>query len=218
MKHPIKSVIKALALGIGVLLSHIPHGAQASQVVINPVDDGSIYSSGAVITFAYLMPSGDIRGVAEFPTSSIPGPISQALLSVNPYGLPLWGPIVQVFGYESNDGQLTFSDYDAGTFLGNWVLPLALGYGEDAFLDVTPFLSGISSPYVGFNLRTESGGTDVFSSLEYNYGHPAQLIVSSVPEPHGIALILSGIAALGLTVWHQKRNRRQPSTRVFWRS
>jgi hypothetical protein len=54
-----------------------------------------------------------------------------------------------------------------------------------------------------FNLR--SSGTDVFSSLEYNYGHAAQLLVSSVPEPSQPAMLAAGLLAMGLLL--RRRNR-----------
>lgn len=176
----------------------VPKGANATPIVINPIDDGSIYSSGSVSTSSYLLASGGIHAIAEFSTSGITSSISQALLSVNPYGLPLWGSTVYVFGYDSYDGKLTSSDYDSGTLLGEWEMPSTLGYGEDAYFDITRFMIGSTSPYVGFNLRTDSGGTNVFSSIEYNYGHPAQLIVTSnpVPEPATMFLFVTGIAAL----------------------
>lgn len=55
-----------------------------------------------------------------------------------------------------------------------------------------------------------SGGTDVFSSLEYNYGHPSQLIVSTVPEPGSIILLMVGISVLGFTGGRQKQNYSEP--------
>lgn len=172
-----------------------PTVCMANSVVINPSDDGSIYDSGSVVTSAYLMAAGYIRGVVEFPISAIDGQIENATLSVNPYGLPLWGPVVHVYGYPSNDGHLTFSDYDAGVFLGDWSLP-NLGFGQDAYFNVTTFLQTVTTPYVGFNLRTE-GGPDIFSSLEYNYGHPSQLsVVYIIPEPS--VFLLLGLGAVML--------------------
>lgn len=203
-----KNLFKVLLLCICISLSCMTYSTQATPIVINPVDDGSIYSSGSVSTGAYLMASGYIRAVAEFSTSEITDPISQALLSVNPYGLPLWGATVQVFAYESCDGMLTSSDYDAGVFLGDWVLPGDLSYGEDAYFDVTGFMMEITSPYVGFNLRTGMGGTDVFSSLEYNYGHPAQLMVTSAPVPEPATIFLFGIGFTVLAGCRLKKRRQ----------
>jgi len=177
-------------------IAAITQVALASALIINPVDDGSIYQNGGVDNDAYLMASGPIRGVVEFPTDQISGPFTGAFLSVNPYSLPLWGKTVYVYGYESSDGKLTSSDYNAGTFLGTLNLPENLGYGQDAFFDITAFIPGVSTPFVGFNLRTDLMGTDVFSSLEYNYGHAAQLLVSPIPEPQTIALLLAGLPLL----------------------
>ncbi|MGD0573172.1 MAG: PEP-CTERM sorting domain-containing protein [Sedimentisphaerales bacterium] len=177
-------------LSLFVLGIKSPIPCLADHYVINPSDDGSIYDNGNVVTFAYLLCSGYIRGAVEFPIDAINGQIETSTLSVNPYGLPLWGQTVHVYGYPSTDGRLTSSDYDAGIFLGDWTLP-NLGYGQDAYFDVTSFMKTVTTPYVGFNLRTED--TDVFSSLEYNYGHPSQLSVSTVPEP--ATLLLLGLGA-----------------------
>jgi hypothetical protein len=208
MRYLLQSLTKAVAI-MAVCLMCVP--AYATQITINPSDDGGIYQSGSILSW-YLESGGGYQGVVEFPTSPIAGGFSQAMLSVNPYALPLWGTTVQVFGYGSNDGKLTSSDYNSGTFLGNWVLP-NIGYGQDAFFDVTQFLSGVSDSYVGFNLR--STGVDQFSSLEHNYGHPSQLVlsypasdtVSGTPEPPGIMLMISGIAALGFIAVLRKKNR-----------
>jgi hypothetical protein len=61
---------------------------------------------------------------------------------------------------------------------------------------VTSFVSATNAPFLAFNLR--STATDVFSSLEYNYGHPSQLLVTAdVPEPTSGVLLLTGLIALG---------------------
>jgi hypothetical protein len=164
-------------------------------LTINPSDDGraSMNGGGFVNTTDYVICAPDNRGLIEFSLNSIDGQIGTATLTVNPYGLPLWGNPVQVYGYSSIDGKLTLSDYDAGIFLGSWTLP-NLNIGQNAFFDVTSFLKTVTTPYVGFNLRSD--GTDVFASLEYNHGHPSQLLVTTIPEPGTLLLLGIGAAIL----------------------
>src|SRR6266545_3162494 len=155
----------------------------ADTVIINPSDDGALYTCDGCNTVnngGYVLVAGYIQGIVKFPTAQISGSISQAFLTVNPYGLPLGDLNVDVYGIRATNGLIGASDANAGTFLGTMNLPPDLGYGQDASFDVTGFLAGANSPYVGFNLRNTSGA-DVFSSLEYNYGHSAQLHVSVVP-------------------------------------
>lgn len=113
---------------------------------------------------------------------------------MNPYGLPLWGSTVDVYGYGTTVGSLIAADANAGALLGTLILPANLRYGQDAYFDVTSFVASTHSPYVAFNLR--STGMDVFSSLEFDYGHPSQLLVTTVPEPSSVALIAVGLLAL----------------------
>jgi len=177
----------------------------ANALLIDPSDDGSIYSNGNVSDSAYLMASGSIQAVVEFSLSGVGSSVSSAQLSLNPYGLPLWDKTVDIFGFSSNDGILTSSDYNAGTLLGTLTLRDDLTYGEDSFFDVTGFINSVSSSYVGFNLRTT--GTDVFSSLEYNYGHSAQLNVENVdvPEPSTLAIMLLGLGGIFTTRFKKAR-------------
>ncbi|MCV2366473.1 PEP-CTERM sorting domain-containing protein, partial [Paucibacter sp. DJ1R-11] len=171
----------------------------ALPLTINPTSDGSLYTcSGCNVVSdgAYVLASGYIQGAVKFSSAPITGPVTQAVLTLNPYGLPLWGTNVDVYGYGTTIGQLDVTDANAGTFLGTLVLPSNLGYGQDAFFDVTAFVANTTAPFLAFNLRTT--GTDVFSSMEYNYGHPSQLLVTTaaVPEPTQAALLAAGLFAV----------------------
>jgi len=174
------------------------HSAVADTVTINPSDDGTLNTCEGCNTVdrsASVLVSGKyIQGIVRFPMAGIAGSISQAVLTVNPYGLPLFDLNVGVYGISAGGAIISADDANAGTFLGTMHLSPDLGYGQDATFDVTPFLTGVSGFFVGFNLRN-TGGTDVFSSIEINHGHPAQLQVSTVPEPTCVALLGLAIGA-----------------------
>ena len=114
--------------------------------------------------------------------------------------------MVELYGYESDDGMLTGSDYDAGDLLGSWYMPYWPGFGADLYFNVTTFLQSVNSSHVGFNLRSNSGGA-LYSSLEFNYGHPAQLIVTPVPVPGSGWLLMLAFALLGMQCVNRARRR-----------
>ena len=194
MKAVVVSLTLAALAGAGSTVSH------ATKVTVEPASDGSLYTCNGcnvVSDGAYVLTSGYIQGAVKFSSAEIPGTITQAFLTLNPYGLPLFGPDVDVYGYGTDIGQLDVTDANAGTFLGTLVLPANLGFGQDAYFGVTGFVENTHAPFLAFNLR--SSGTDVFSSLEYNYGHPSQLfITTAVSEPAPIVLLLVGLLALGV--------------------
>jgi len=177
-----------------------PATSHGGVLVIDPTSDGSLYvcpGCNIVSEGDYVVAAGYIQGDVKFASNSISGAVTQALLSLNPYALPLFGTEVSVYGYGTAIGALDDSDADAGVLLGVLILPANLGYGEDAYFDVTSFVAGTNAPFLAFNLRTT--GTDVFSSLEFNYGHPSQLLVTTtapVAEPAPVALLLAGLLAL----------------------
>ncbi len=172
--------VKVIVFAVTIFLASVP--SRAATVVINPSDDAALYvcqGCNLISNGQYLLVDGYIQGAVKFSSKLVPKGMTQALLSVNPYGLPLWGPTLEVYGFTSTSGLIDAASASAGTFLGTWTLPTNLGYGEDAFFDVTAFVASVKpkgGPFIGFNLRNASG-TDVFSSIEFNYGHPSQLTI-----------------------------------------
>jgi PEP-CTERM motif len=162
--------------------------APAQSFIVYPTDDGTVYYDGATINFAYVTASpGDTEGDIHF--AAFNASADQSIqLEINPYGEPLFGGQVEVFGFDNATAQLSGSDYNAGTLLGTWNVA-GLGYGQETFFDVTSFVKSVSGPYFGFELR--ANGTDVFSSTAYNLGNPPELVVT--PEPSTPMLGLAGL-------------------------
>jgi len=193
-----KVAIVSLLLAAFAMTS--PATSLGGVLVIDPTSDGSLYvcaGCNIVSEGAFVLVSGYIQGDVKFASNSISGAVTQALLSLNPYGLPLFGNEVSIYGYGTAIGALDDSDADAGVLLGILMLPPILGFGEDVFFDVTSFVASANAPFLAFNLRTTD--SDVFSSLEFNYGHASQLLVTTtaLAEPAPGALLLAGLFALG---------------------
>jgi hypothetical protein len=203
--------VSKLAAVLLVLCGFASHAAGSTSIVINPTATGSLYTcSGCNHSVAnFLLVAGYIQGIVRFPTAQITGPITQATFTVNPSALPLGDLTVDVYGIASGTGTATYADAFAGVPLGQLILPPNLGFGQDASFDVTAFLASANVPYVGFNLRTNSG-TDDFSSRSENYGHPSQLHVTFVPEPPTIALGVAALAALST-----RRRKSVPQSRLM---
>ena len=202
----------ALSFVVALVLPFLSAPSFASLITVNPTSDGSLYTCPGctvVQNDAYVLTSGYIQGAVKFSSADITAAATSVLLTLNPYGLPLGGPTVDIYGYGTSIATLDISDANAGAFLGTLTLPSNLGYGEDAYFDVTAFAKSISAPYLAFNLR--STGTDVFSSLEYNYGHPSQLLIQSVPEPRSMVLLLAGLVAAATM---KLKSRRPAAARV----
>lgn len=173
----------------------LPKISSADTITVNPTDDGSLYTcSGCnpAPSRDYVLASGYIVGDVDFSTGLFKGDVANAEFSVNPYGLPLWGSSVNVYGFASTSSTISMADLASPTFLGTWVLPSNIGYGQDAFFNVTQFLQGVNTPYVDIILISPNG-TDVFSSLQSNYGHPSQLTVTT-PESSVLAFLVVAFA------------------------
>lgn len=161
--------------------------ASAADFQITPSSDGSLYvceGCNVVSDGDYVMASGYVQGAVKFPTAALAGAgkIKKATLVLNAYGLPLWDLTVDIYGYGTAQGALEVADANAGKLLGTLIIPAGAGYGQPLPFDVTALLRKVKTPYVAFNLRTDSG-TDLFSSLEYNYGSPSVLIVKTANPP-----------------------------------
>lgn len=168
--------------------------ASAQQVIVHSTDDGEVFSNGTVSDLGYLETSagsleGDIH-FAAFDASADPS----IELEINPYGEPLSGSQISVFGFDNATAMLQASDYGAGTLLGTWNVA-GLGFGQETFFDVTPFVKSVKGPYFGFELQ--SNGLDLFSSTTHNYGTPPELIVTT-PEPSSLMLALVGLSAAAM--------------------
>jgi hypothetical protein len=193
MKVTMASVVFAVFACCSPLLSHA-----VPSLTLSPTSDGSLYTCDGcniVSDGGSVLVAGYIQGAVKFASAEITGPITQAFLTLNPYTLPLFGQNVDVYGYGTTLGQLSETDANAGTFLGTLFLPANLGFGQDAFFDVTAFVTTVNAPFLAFNLRSV-GGTDDFSSLELNYGHPSQLVITlAAPEPPLVVLLVAALLA-----------------------
>lgn len=155
---------------------------------ILPVCCADIYSSGSVLTNAYLSTGGNIHGGLEFAAFNA-NRYTSVLLELNPYGLPLFGTNVSVYGFDGGTGTLVGSNYNSGTLIGIWTLPSGLGYGQIATYDVTAFVKSTKGPYFGFILQA---GPDDFSSTSINYGTPPELFAIGPPLPPMLTLTKTG--------------------------
>ena len=173
--------------------------ASAQNIILFPTDDGTVYYDGITIDSAYVLASpGDTEGDIHF--AAFNASADQSIqLEINPYGEPLFGSQVYVYGFDNATAQLNGADYNAGTYLGTWNVA-GLGYGQETFFDVTSFVKSVQGLYFGFELQSD--GTDVFSSTAYNLGNPPELIVTT-PEPPTLVLGLVGLS-VALIRWCQR--------------
>jgi hypothetical protein len=183
--------------------------ASAQNIILFPTDDGTVYYDGVTIDFAYVLSSpGDTEGDIHFAAFNASGDTS-IQLEINPYGEPLFGSQVYVYGFDHATALLNGSDYNAGTFLGTWNVA-GLGFGQETFFDVTSFVKSVQGPYFGFELQSD--GTDVFSSTAYNYGNPPELIVTT-PEPSMLVLGMAGLSVALLRLVAREQTRARSLTR-----
>lgn len=144
---------------------------------ILPTACADIYSSGNVDYGVYLDADVDDHGTLLFARFNA-SQYTSILLEVNPYALPLFGPVVSVYGFDGNNGTLYSSNFNSGALIGQWTLPSGLTYGQIATFDVTSFVKSTKGPYFGIAL---AGGGDTFSSTTINLGTPPMLYAVGPP-------------------------------------
>jgi hypothetical protein len=144
---------------------------------ILPAACADIYSSGTVLTGSTLDSASNIHGGLQFASFNAKQ-YSSILLELNPYGLPLFGPDVSVYGFDGGNGIFYGSNFNSGTLIGVWTLPAGLNYGQVATYDVTSFVKSTKGPYFGFILVAAG---DSFSSTSQNYGTPPMLYAVGPP-------------------------------------
>lgn len=155
---------------------------------ILPAACGTIYSSGSVVTNSYLAADFNPHGALEFAAFNA-SPYTSILLELNPYGLPLFGTNLSVYGFDGGTGTLMSSNFNSGTLIGIWTLPPGLNYGQVATFDVTSFVKSTKGPYFGFILVSAG---DLFSSTSFNYGTPPELYAIGPPLPPQLTIKQAG--------------------------
>ncbi len=169
--------------------------ATFGQSTFLPVGDGSVYNDGNVATTyvaAYAsQASAGFEGDLQF-ASFDATPFSSIYLELNLGSSPLQTTPLYVYGYDNASGTLSGSDYNAGAYIGQWDVPLDLGFNEEILFDVTDFVQSSQGSFFGFDLRVDDGA-DYFTSTAYNNGIPPALI-AVIPEPSCFALIGLGTA------------------------
>ncbi len=170
---------------------------------MNPLSDGTVcVGCESVIDDGYLYVDGSSHGLVKFAGVS-GGGVTQALLSLSHYAHPVYAHDVRVYGFGAATAALAASEQAGGTLLGTLHMHSTLNGGTgDELFDVTAFVGGTAAPYLGFRLEAvDEFGLDILGSMEY--GRPAQLILTQVPEPAEAALMCAGL--LTLAGWLRRR-------------
>jgi hypothetical protein len=200
-------LLVALSNGIGVK-------AAVPPLIIDPSEDGAIFYRSDGTIGLHLGGNMSVHyssdGALKFPIYEINRPFTQAILAVRPVGFPVDNSTLNVIGVPSQYGNLGADLIQSNNVLGTWTLfdyqdpQIASGF----LYDVTEFVRGANTPYVGFRLELLSGNGPTLSTRFHYATPPSQLIVFVVPEPDSALLILCG--GCGLFVLLKKRKAVMP--------
>jgi hypothetical protein len=164
-----------------------------AQTAITPVADGWVTPTFTDTSdYVEVQPSNAEGALvfSEFNSSAY----SNVSLEINPYGEPMWDSNLNVYGFSSTTGTFSPGEYGMGTYLGTYTNLSSIGFGQEAFLNITSFVQSNTAPYFGILLQdpnTADIGPDVLSSTRYNYGNPSEIIASPEPSSWMLALIAS---------------------------
>jgi hypothetical protein len=109
-----------LLLALELSLAIAPGSLRADSLTGNPVDNGSLYTcSGCnpAPSRSYVLVDGYIVGEVDFSTAPFQGQVQNALFSANPYGLPLFGPQLNVYGFASSSSTISQTDLVSPTLV-----------------------------------------------------------------------------------------------------
>jgi hypothetical protein len=129
-----------------------------------------------------------------FPLDDVTSPIGKAMLTLTPVAFPVSPSEIEIYGIASNVSHVSYDMLNQGVLLDTWTLGDLVLNGDFAH-DVTEFLKGVETPFVGFRLKA-TDGLNSFSTRYTPRNHPSQLIVTLVPEPTVLALVATASALL----------------------
>jgi hypothetical protein len=163
-----------------------------AQTLIAPIEDGYVTS-----TFTnnsdYILVGGNVEGALMFSTATSAS-YNQFSLEINPYGEPVQNNALNVYGFSSSSSTFNIGDYDQGTLLGTFTNLSSKTFGQESFLNITPFVQSVGGSYFGILLQAPSGEVeDIYSSTQSNDGQPSGILASDVPEPSTLALLLGSL-------------------------
>lgn len=194
-----------------IIFTSITEATAYAATTILPVSDGDIQICGDSCTLVdssspEMISSSYLQAIVKFPQLSTETMIESALLSVHRGPYQAWWNELSIYGYSTDEKNISTTDRDAGEYIGTFTLPETFYYSGNAYFDVTSFVKGATGPYLSFNIRAPNSVS--MGTLESS-GGPAKLIITTaVPEANTGALAAIGMALIGIFFRNKKQVRR----------